>query len=1173
MKISDIDFPRPLLDALRDGELVVFAGAGVSMGDPANLPNFRKLAEAVAQGAGENLKDDEPEDRFLGRLNKRRDTKVHERAAQVLSKNHPKPTVLHRDLLRLYSKQESTRIVTTNFDLLFEDAADGMFNHKPEVFRAPALPLGHDFNGIVHVHGSLSRPSGMVLTDADFGRAYLTEGWARRFLVELFHSSTVLFIGYSHGDTIMNYLARALSSEAKERFALTDEDDAGRWGSLGIKPIVYPRSDHRALYKSIHGLVDYATRGILDWQREITEIARKPPSLDKEETDLIEEALSDPVKVRFFTNAASSPEWIDWLDKRKHLASLFGVGELDERDRELASWLANKFAREHADALFLLIGQHGMSLHPDFWLQLSRTIGLEQDLPLDTDTLSRWVSLLLAIAPANPSDHVLRWLGKRCIERDMTDSLNELFNAMATSRLEIKPRLYLFDDDPDDSHPRIEVELSSISDHHWINELWEKGLKPNLDRVAEPLLARVVEHLTARHRRLSVWQAATRDYDPASFRRSAIEPHEQDRYPKTVDVLIDATRDCLEWLASHRPEVAAWWCDQLAGAEAPLLRRLAVHTLSMRQNLNPNEKIDWLLDRMDLHDLRAHHEMFQFLKQIYPEADPERREAVVEAILVYHDPDEEDENKEFHTARHHFDWLHWLHNAAPDCALAQKALDDVLERYPHIEPREYPDLLSWHGTSTGFQSPWTVEELLSRPAQEWTDELLSFQRTDFSGPDRGGLVLAVADAAKQSFQWGLTLADMLAEDGKWDIDLWDAILRAWCDTELDEKQCRKILQRLHETELHRKHPRLIADFLYGLVKNGGKPYVPDLLQQANQISANLWRGLDRDETLKEFHDWLTRAINHAGGVLAQFWLGSLSLWREPQDPKPDALSGDYLDALSGIVQDESFAGKLGRSVLANQLSFLLAVDEKWAKENLLPLFKQDENADDYLAVWDGFLYGRLNPPVAELMEGAFLEAVSRIKSDFSDVGRRDRFIEAYTTMLAYFAENPLDAWIPRFFNNAGEEGRNHFALEFGRHLHGLNEERQQEWWGRWLKRYWENRLKGVPIQLDSGEIEEMLNWLPYLKGEMFREAVDLAVQMPQAPLQHGLAIYEIAQSALWQSHPEAVARLLIHLGGCDSPLYVWRPGGQKLIEKLLDSNIPQDRKKELEELRARLGLQ
>ena len=40
----------------------------------------------------------------------------------------------------------------------------------------------------------------MILTDADFGCVYLveSEGWARRFLVELFRSFTILFVGYSH---------------------------------------------------------------------------------------------------------------------------------------------------------------------------------------------------------------------------------------------------------------------------------------------------------------------------------------------------------------------------------------------------------------------------------------------------------------------------------------------------------------------------------------------------------------------------------------------------------------------------------------------------------------------------------------------------------------------------------------------------------------------------------------------------------------------------------------------------------------------------------------------------------------------------------------------------------------------------------------------------------------
>ena len=228
------DFPSTLKKALSDATLSVFAGAGVSMGEPACLPNFKTLTKELAQGTGEDLGDAEPEDRFLGRLNTDKRVQVHERAAELLTGRCPRPTALHRDLLRLFPGGRSTRIVTTNFDLLFEQAAaEGDAGSNAEVFKAPALPLGRDFSGIVHVHGAVDRPETMVLTDKDFGRAYLTDGWARRFLVDLFRSWTVLFVGYSHGDTVMNYLARALPAGGVERFALTDEAEDGRWSRLG----------------------------------------------------------------------------------------------------------------------------------------------------------------------------------------------------------------------------------------------------------------------------------------------------------------------------------------------------------------------------------------------------------------------------------------------------------------------------------------------------------------------------------------------------------------------------------------------------------------------------------------------------------------------------------------------------------------------------------------------------------------------------------------------------------------------------------------------------------------------------------------------------------------------------------------------------------------------------
>ena len=1174
MKISGIDFPEPLLDALRDGTLVVFAGAGVSMGEPANLPNFRDLALAVAQGTGEKLGEHETEDRFLGKL-RQKGVNVHERVKEELSRNDPKPTDLHRDLLRLYSAPRPIRVITTNFDLLFEQAAEDIFDSKLEVFRAPALPLGHDFNGIVHVHGAVTHPVDMVLTDADFGRAYLTEGWARRFLLDLFRSFTVLFVGYSHNDTIMNYLARALPvDETGGRFALTDETDAARWQLLGIEPIIYPPStDHKNLYNGVKGFADFAARGILDWQREITDLAEKRPSLNEEEMDLIEEALLDVVKTRFFVEAASSPEWVDWLDERKHLDGLFGVGEICERDKLLAWWLAQKFAYENADTLFLLIGRHGIRVHPELWSRLGWKIGLQNDPPLDADTLSRWVSLLLFTAPAHPDEHLLQCLGERCIEAGLVDSLIEVFIACATTHLEIKPGFTSSGENTDDQHPPIYVEFSSANSLYKLNELWEKGLKPDIDRVAEPLLARVVEHLAAQHRRLCAWQAATRDYDPSSFCRSAIEPHEQNEYYEPISMLTNVARDCLEWLVLHRSEAAARWCGQLVNLDAPLLRRLAVHTLSNRVDLKPNKKIDWLLAHMDLHDTPAHHEVFVLLKQTYPEADSNRRNAIIKAVRAFRWPMKEDGDKEKLAADSHFRLLHWLHSADQDCPFAKEALDDVSERYPDFQPYEHPDLLSWHRMSVGSQSPWSTEELLSRPAEEWVNKILSFQETDlsrFDGPDRRGLVRAIEDAANQNFEWGIGLVDELAKRDVWDSDLWEPLLRSWSN-ELTEDEHREVLCRLSRGELYQECARLVADVLYALVRSGGAPYTPRLLPKAHEVAMRLWEHLDRDASSDNSSDWHNQAIVHPGGVLARFWLGSLSLRRKAQDPKPDALRGEYLDAFSRIVQEKSLAGRLGRSVLASQLPFLLTVDEKWTRENLLALFIVNDNISDYQAVWDGFRYVSLSPPVAELMKAPFLEAVSQIKNEIFDGSRRARFIEAYTLMLVYYVDDPIQDWIPKFFNNSDEEDQSHFASRIHELLHRMNEEKQQALWKRWLKRYWQNRLKGVPKPLNAGEIEQMLNWLPYLESDVFPEAVASAVRMPKEPMQSGLSIHKINHSDLWRRYPEAVAKLLLHLGGCESPPHAWYKG-KELIDKLIESDIPESLKEKLKELCATMGL-
>ena len=708
-------------------------------------------------------------------------------------------------------------------------------------------------------------------------------------------------------------------------------------------------------------------------------------------------------------------------------------------------------------------------------------------------------------------------------------------------------------------------------DHSDLDSFWKLRLKPVLEQIAEPLLAIVVENLVSQFRTLLAWQSVDRNFDSVSFGRSAIEPHDQDRYPDVTGVVIDVARDCLEYLIQRNEVVASNWCDRLVRNDVPILRRLAVHMLSKRKDLNANEKTEWLLGSVGLHDLAAQHETFQAMRTIYPRLNSETRKAVIDAVLSYRWPIKDDNDSEQIAAHHQLSWLQWLHDSDPARKEANQALQSLQQQVPDFKQQEHPDLPVYTTGTENYEPrpPWTVSELLLRPPDEWVAELLSFQGEGFFGPSREGLLRAIEEAAIENFKWGIDLADALANGDDWDIDLWSPLIRAW-SRELDASMHRKALLRLRNVELYNVHARSIADALRVLVKDGGLPYATQLLTEANGIAQALGEDLDRNELIQRERGWLFRAINHAAGVLAEFWLHSLSLWQRQQETRPETLDDQYRVALSKIVNDTTPVGTLGKAVVASQFGFILATDEDWAKENLVPLFECEER-DVRQAVWDGFLYGRLGPQVADAMKDAYLSAVSSMTELFSSEGdTRQQFVTSYARMVTYFVDQPLDMWIPRFFAKAGSGDRRRFAWVLGSELNRMDDSRQREWWGRWLKQYLENRLKGVPATLDASEVEELLDWLRHL-DTLFPEAVELAVRMPEGPLERNHVIHDISTGELPSKYPEATAKLLLYASDMETPQWIWH-GVQGILPELFESGISDELKTKLEELRARLGL-
>ena len=143
---ADVNIPQQLLDAAAKDEVVFFVGAGASFNPPANLPSYNQLAAMLADEADESRPcDDEQLDRFIGMLPD--NFNVHKRTKDIMRGDDIHCNSTHEAIVRLASSVKTPRIVTTNYDLLLEEAAQKQNCDLGRSYYGPAVPIGSDFSG------------------------------------------------------------------------------------------------------------------------------------------------------------------------------------------------------------------------------------------------------------------------------------------------------------------------------------------------------------------------------------------------------------------------------------------------------------------------------------------------------------------------------------------------------------------------------------------------------------------------------------------------------------------------------------------------------------------------------------------------------------------------------------------------------------------------------------------------------------------------------------------------------------------------------------------------------------------------------------------------------------------------------------------------------------------
>lgn len=1094
---SDVNLPQAILDAQSDGRLVFFVGAGASVDEPSGLPLFGKLARDLAEMARVPFNKNVALDFFLGSMPESFET--HRHARNIVAREGSAPNTTHEALVRVASSVGQLRVVTTNFDSHLSSAAAAGGIEVSDLWVGPALPLGEDFTGIVHLHGSVLRdPRELVLTDGDFGRAYLTNAWATRFLLPMFQSSTVLFIGYSHEDPIMRYLALGLpSGTPRYAFVNAEEIDEVKWTRLGVETIGYPVKghNHTALVAALKAWDLRARMGQTEHRARTVEVVNGGPALTPVDYDYLVGQLKTTSGASDFVHAAGAVEptlqvaWLHWAEDLPEFKAIFNGQDGDVATTTLANWFCQDFlaSPELHGAALQTLQRLGQALGNG----LFRAAGWAADELSKTDSEAgrRWKAFLATSVHGHSGPVATETL----LSYRSADQPEDLTVVRAALRpyLALKRR-WLLDDSEDlttvpDAEVKWKSEENTLSGHVLkVVETTPPG-DLRLGTILEDSLSAAYDLLDAYH--------GPRSWDPLSYGRSAIEPHGQDQFRDPVDAVLDGLRTYGEKALVTRPDLPEkWW-----SLGRVLFRRLALHLLAGDASRLDDEKISWLLERSVLFETDLKHETYRVLKASAGKASTEARANLLAAAQAGPDQSEDVTDPERHLAYASYNLLVWLTQVAPGWPEAGSALEAARGTNPDFAPREHPDFNSWMSSGSWSEKlPMELEHFIRSFAEDPTaavDDLLArdYSERDFDEPDWRGalsLVSGLAEARPELGEQLWTLIDDRRDLDSQANDLRIATVEGWTKANLGGA-ADIVVERVAAQVPNSQSARSVSRFLLEQVRMQIESDETHALASMRRIAFRLWGEHRQSFTHAEGVDPNSFAplyLNSWPGDLAQYWMAEVDRrWRKHRDDW-SGLNDDERSALTQLLAGPPHTLDAIQPAVASHLFFLFAADATFTTEHVLPLFREDTTA---ALAWNPYLHHpRYNDKLLEaglldsaLAEWARLEALgSHLRSQFFGLVAS---IVSFAGISSGSRQALLDQSV---LADNGAHAAN-FAHAVVRFL-GADGIDGAEVWKQWLRDHLTARVDGLPRTPDIEELTCWADTVPHL-GDAIPEATKL----------------------------------------------------------------------------------
>ncbi|MGQ0742110.1 MAG: SIR2 family protein [Alphaproteobacteria bacterium] len=236
--------PHSLVNAIADGEAVIFAGAGIGT-ENRNVMSWTLFDSLCAELGADPSRSQFPDimEQYAslpdGRVKLMR--KIVERLDYIDSfyELRNDASEFHNELATLFSIDT---VVTTNWDTLFER----LCACQPFVLDADMAFWNSARRRVLKIHGSVGNLSTIVATRSDYlrNRKALHKNLVGSQLKNILSGKTVVFCGYSLRDEdfteIMDFVGNALGAFKRQHYIVTidsDETSLARFKSSGLIPV------------------------------------------------------------------------------------------------------------------------------------------------------------------------------------------------------------------------------------------------------------------------------------------------------------------------------------------------------------------------------------------------------------------------------------------------------------------------------------------------------------------------------------------------------------------------------------------------------------------------------------------------------------------------------------------------------------------------------------------------------------------------------------------------------------------------------------------------------------------------------------------------------------------------------------------------------------------------